>query len=77
MEITPILTKIKFFKKSPSICISSCKQDMKADRFSQQNTQCRTAILQNSSLGAPIIGFALTCKPVTEPDPKVVYKEPL
>ena len=44
----------KVFEKSPSRCISSCQQDIKLDQFSQQNTHCRTAILQNSSLGAPI-----------------------
>ena len=43
----------KFFKKSPSRCILFCQQDKKLDQFSQQNTHCRTAILQKSSLGAP------------------------
>ena len=42
----------KVFEKSPSRCISSCQQDIKLDQFSQQNTHFRTAILQNSSLGA-------------------------
>ena len=32
---------------------SSCQQDIELDQFSQQNTHCRAAILQNSSLGAP------------------------
>ena len=50
--IMPILQKV-FKKKSPSRCISSCQQEIKLDQFSQQNTHCRTAILQNSSLGAP------------------------
>ena len=46
------LTK-SFPKESPSRCISSCQQHIKLDQFSQQNTHCRTAFLQNSSLGAP------------------------
>ena len=45
------LTK-SFLTKSPSRRISSCQQDIKLDQFSQQNTDCRTAILQNNSLGA-------------------------
>ena len=36
-------------------CISSCQEDIKLDQFSLQNTHCRTAFLQNSSLGAPIM----------------------
>ena len=42
-----------FLKRSPSKCISSCQQQMKLDQFSQQNTHCRTAFLQNSWLDAP------------------------
>ena len=33
------------------------QQDIKLDKFAQQNTHCRTAILQNSSLGAPNFWF--------------------
>ena len=44
-----------FLTKSARRRISSCQQDIKLDQFYQQNTNCRTAILQNSSLGAPII----------------------
>ena len=51
----------KFFKKSYNICISSCKQNIKLDQFSQQNTHCRKAILQNSSLGAPNVWKAGLC----------------
>ena len=46
------LTK-RFPKMCSSRCISSCQQHLKLDQFSQQNTHCRTAFLQNSSLGAP------------------------
>ena len=50
-----------FLKKSYNICISSCQQNIKLDQFSQQNTHCRTAILQNSSLGAPNVWKAGLC----------------
>ena len=56
--IMPISQKL--LKKSPSRCFSSCKQDIKLDQFSQQSTHCITAILENSSLGAPktsLLGF--------------------
>ena len=43
----------RFLKRSPSKCISSCQQHIKLDQFYQQNTHCRTAFLQDSSLGAP------------------------
>ena len=43
----------KFSEKSPSRCISFCQQQIKLEQFSQQNTYCRTALLQKSSLGAP------------------------
>ena len=48
-----VLISQKIFKKSSSRCISSCQQDIKLDQFSQQNTHCRTVVLQNSPLGAP------------------------
>ena len=41
-----------FLIKSPSRCIASCQQHIKLDQFSQQNAHCRTAFLQNRSLGA-------------------------
>ena len=49
-------TKV-FSKKSLSRCISSRQQDIKLDQLSQQNTNYRKAILQNSSLGAPNLCF--------------------
>ena len=48
------LTK-SLLKKSPSRRFSFCQQHIKLEQFSQQNTDCRTAFLQNSSLGAPIL----------------------
>ena len=50
------LTK-SILTKSPSRRISSFQQGIKLDQFSQQNTHYRTAILQNCSLGAPIITY--------------------
>ena len=46
-----------FQKKSHSRCISSCQQHIKLYQFSQQNTHCRTAFLQNGSLGAPNLSY--------------------
>ena len=45
----------QLLKKSLSRCISisSCQLQIKLNQLSRQNTHCRTAFLQNSSLGAP------------------------
>ena len=50
----------KFTITSPIKSISSCQQGIKVNQFSQQNTHCRTAFLQNSSLGAPIRSLTLS-----------------